>query len=508
VEKAMQERNFSYWVDLLVRRRVIALEVGAAVFGVVVLITFLWPPTYRSSAKILVQSNRAQYLVSPELQGSAGAGQPPGVQPITQADLNSEAELLTSVYLVRQALTGLAPQREEGAGSRMMSVVNLALNLPALGYDSLHHTPAVSSRDAWEVKLSSHISAEPVKLSNVLEVSFGSHDAQWSHVFLQRLLNEYLSYHAHLSHDPEAEKFFNQQAGLLRARLDGSEDKLRQYQVQTGITDVGAQKRALVSRLSDLQIWAARANMSAASAHEQVASLEAELKDTPFQINSETRSEQNMALAELKPELMQLKAERAELLARYQPTSQRIQQINAKIEAAQRILDHENQLEVRDKSIAVNPVWVTLDTNLEQARTTEASQLAAIKALTGQIQSLQAQITQMTNSAVVLTQLERQVQTDREAYMSYVRKSEEARTAGALTIDKILNVSVAVPPSIPLEPVFPVVRLNLLAGLAAAVILGFLAAYWEEWQDDRIFSTATIAEVSGLNTVAILRDEA
>jgi len=48
----------------------------------------------------------------------------------------------------------------------------------------------------------------------------------------------------------------------------------------------------------------------------------------------------------------------------------------------------------------------------------------------------------------------------------------------------------------------------LIAGLAAAVILGCLAAFWEEWQDDRIFSTATIADVSGLNTVAILRDEA
>ena len=109
---------------------------------------------------------------------------------------------------------------------------------------------------------------------------------------------------------------------------------------------------------------------------------------------------------------------------------------------------------------------------------------------------------------MVLAQLERQVGADREAYMSYVRKSEEARTAEALNINKILNVSIAEPPTMPLEPVFPVVWLNLLAGLAAAAILGFLAAYWEEWQDDRIFSTSAIAEVSGLSTVAVLPDEA
>jgi uncharacterized protein involved in exopolysaccharide biosynthesis len=503
----MQERNLSYWVDLLIRRRAIALEVGTGVFGLVALITLLCPPTYKSSAKILVQSNRAQYLVSPELQSSVATNQPLGVQPITQADLNSEAELLTSVYMVREALAGLAEPHSQGVGSMMMNVMNLALNLPVVGYDSLHHAPAVSPRDAWALKLTRHISADPVKLSNVLEVSFRSHDAQWSNAFLQRLLNEYLAYHAHISHDPEAERFFNQQAGLLRGRLDASEDKLRQFEVQTGITDVRAQKQALVGRLSALQTDAARANTSTAAAHEQVASLEGELNKTPLQIDKETRAEQNVALGQLKPELMQLKAERAELLARYQPTSQRIEEINAKIAAAERILDQENRLEVREKSTELNPIWVTLDTNLEQAKTTESSEEAAVKALTSQIQTVQAQINQITNNAVVLAQFERQVAADREAYMSYVRKSEEARTAEALNINKILNVSIAEPPNVPLEPVFPIVWLNLLAGLAAAVILGVLAAYWEEWQDDRIFSTATISDVSGLSTVAVLRDE-
>jgi polysaccharide biosynthesis protein PslE len=503
----MQERNLGYWTDLLVRRRTIALEVGMAIFGLVALVTLLCPPTYRSSAKILVQSNRAQYLISPELQPTAG-NQILGVQPITQSDLNSEAELLTSVYMVKEALAGLAEPHSQGVGSMMMSLMNLALNLPAAGYASLHHAPTVSARDALALKLSRHISADPVKMSNVLEVSFSSHEAQWSNAFLQRLLDEYLAYHAHISHDPEAEKFFNRQAALLRTRLDTSEDKLRQFEVQTGITDIRAQKQALVGRLSTLQGDAARADTNAAAAHEQVASLQGELKATPPQIDKETRAEQNIALGQLKPELMQLKAERAELLARYQPNSQRIQEINAKIAAAERILDQENRLEVREKSTELNPVWVTLDTNLEQARTTEASEEAAAKALSSQIQAVHAQINQITDSGVVLAQLERKVATDREAYMSYVRKSEEARTAEALNVNKILNVSIAEPPTMPMEPVFPVVWLNLLAGLAAAVVLGVLAAYWEEWQDDRIFSTSTIAEVSGLSTVAVLKDEA
>jgi uncharacterized protein involved in exopolysaccharide biosynthesis len=504
----MQEPSLGCWVDLIVRRRTIAIEVGTAVFGLVVLLTFVCPPTYRSTAEIFVQSNREQYLVSPELQGSAAGNQRLGIQPITQEDLNSEAELLTSVYLVRGALTDLTQPPGQGVAPAIANLVSLALNLPAIGYDSLHHAPTVSPRDAWALKLSRHLSAQPLKLSNILEVSFNSHDAQWSHLFLQRLLNEYLAYHAHLSHDPEAEKFFNQQAAALRTRLDASEDKLRRFEVQTGITDVRAQKQALVNQLSALQIDISRANTAAASADQQVSSLQAELHQTPLQISKETREEQNAALAGLKPELMQLKAERAELLARYQPTSQRIQQIDAKIAAAERILDRENHLEVREKSTDLNPVWVTLDTNLEQARTSEASEQAAVQALSKQIQGIQAQINQLTTNAVLLAQLERQVVADREAYMSYVRKSEEARAAEALNINKILNVSIAEPPTVPTGPVFPIVWLNLGAGILAAALLGFLAACWEEWQDDRIFSTATIADVSGLSTVAVLHDKA
>jgi uncharacterized protein involved in exopolysaccharide biosynthesis len=503
----MQERDFSYWLDLIIRRRIIALEVAGAAFGMVVLITMICPPTYRSSAKILVQSNRAEYLVTPELQSSAGGNQPVGVQPISQADLNSEAELLTSIHLVKEAVAGLTQPAGE-ANPSIMSVGAFALNLPVLGYDTLHHAPQVSARETWALKLSRHISADPVKLSNVLEVSFRSHDEQWSHDFLERLLNEYLAYHARISHDPEAEKFFNRQAGLLRGRLDTAEERVRQFEVQAGITDVRAQKQALVTRLSELQVEALRSDSAAASAHQQVASSYAELKKTPFQINREIRSEQNNALAALKPELMQLRAQRSELLARYQPTSQRIKEIDAKIGAAQHILDQENHLEVREQTLDVNPVWVTLDTDLEQAKINEATQQAAVKAVAAQIQSVQDQINQMTDSAVVLGQLEREAFADREAYMSYVRKSEEARTAGALNVNKILNVSVAEPPTTPQGPEFPAVWFNLLSGFATALILGLLAAYWEEWRDDRIFSTAAIAEASELSTVAILPDEA
>jgi uncharacterized protein involved in exopolysaccharide biosynthesis len=114
----------------------------------------------------------------------------------------------------------------------------------------------------------------------------------------------------------------------------------------------------------------------------------------------------------------------------------------------------------------------------------------------------------MANAGIELDRLERKVDTDKEAYLAYTRKAEEARTARGLNTSKILNISIAQEPMLPTEPSFPIVWLNLLGGLVLALGAGVAAAYWDETQDHRIYSPHTVTEVSGLSTVAVIREEA
>jgi uncharacterized protein involved in exopolysaccharide biosynthesis len=91
----MMSHDFDYWAELLFRRKNAFLETAGIIFGLVVLGTLLWPPVYQSTAKIFVQNNRAQLLVSPDLQNESS--QNPGIvaNPVSEQDLNSEVELLT-----------------------------------------------------------------------------------------------------------------------------------------------------------------------------------------------------------------------------------------------------------------------------------------------------------------------------------------------------------------------------------------------------------------------------
>ena len=138
--------NYKDWIDIAWRRRRIATIAGLTVFGVVALGTLLWPPLYSSDCQVLVQDNRAQLLVSPDLQGNAPPNSSAVNNPVQEQDLNSERELITSLYLVRLALEGLPvpPAYQRGSGMAV-AAVKAAIRLPLEGYHVLHSIPRAQS---------------------------------------------------------------------------------------------------------------------------------------------------------------------------------------------------------------------------------------------------------------------------------------------------------------------------------------------------------------------------
>jgi polysaccharide biosynthesis transport protein len=125
--------------------------------------------------------------------------------------------------------------------------------------------------------------------------------------------------------------------------------------------------------------------------------------------------------------------------------------------------------------------------------------------LARQIADYERQLNELTNAGIEIDRLQRQVDTDKEAYLSYVRKGEEARAADALNLNRILNVSIAAPPNLPVEPIFPKMPINLFVGMVLGFAGGIGAVLWSELRDERVFSAATITKVSGFPMVAVLR---
>jgi uncharacterized protein involved in exopolysaccharide biosynthesis len=498
----MNSEALMNWVEQIFRRQTLALRVGLLVFGVIAIGSLLWAPSYESVSEILVQSNRAQLLVSPGLKEDA-ANQATQTVPVGEQDLNSEVELLTSPILIQQALAGLKVTPSSGGVRELVASV---VSLPGEAYLAMHGGPRANSTQEQIQKISNHLSATVIKRSNIIEVSIRSHDAVWARAFLAQLMTEYLALHGRLSQNPQAQAFFQEQRGLLDQRLQQSEKELRGAQLQTGIAQFSEQQQALINQLSTAEANYRATSVLLDSKTQQIASQQAELAQTPQRQIKDSKTVQNFALQQLKPQMLALETQRAELLTRYQPASERIRQIDAKLKAGHDILTREKESNVQETTTDVNPTWQTLDGDLARARADAASAKAAQITEAAQVATLREQLKTLTSDGLTIETLQRQVDSDKEAYLSYVRKGEEARAAEALNESRILNVSVVQAPTAPIEPVSPRIMLNLITGLLFALILAAAAAYWSEEYDPRICSTASIFKDTGLSTVAILDD--
>lgn len=492
-------KQIQYWLEMALRRRRTLVAVSLTVFGVLALGSMLWPPHYRSSAKVLVHADRAELLVSPGMK--QGSGNEPAVvaSPVTEQDLNSEAELLASRYLIERTLAAGSKAEKTGLASRAAGALQYVFALPQSSYDLLHGVSSPSAQELIAGRLARKLSVSVIKRSNVIEVSFRSNDAVMSQDFLSRLLDQYQELHALISHDPKAERFFLAQAGLLAERLSKAEERLQSTQLQTGITDLASQRSALVNQVYLLEAEHRKAAAELAAAREQILSLQKQIVTAPKNLAKESRIVQNLALQSLKPQILQLETERAELLSRYRPDSGRIREIDAKLAAARKILARENRTEVQETTTDLNPTWLALDSSLAQARSNAAALAASEAALRAQVEEGRAQMRALATDGLLVERTQREVDADQEAYLSYVRKGEEARAAQALNQSKILNVSVVQPPSRPLEPEFPRMPFNLAAAMMLGLVFGAFGAYAEERSDPRLYSAFEVAQLTGLS---------
>lgn len=495
--------NFAAWIELLFRRWHQFIYWTAVVFASVVVVTMLWPPSYVSSAKILVQDDRAPLPASPAIEAAPQTLQGSVDSAPAEQDMNSEMELLTSAYLIQQTVGGLTPAKKSLA-ERLMASISTWMNLPNTLYTLLHTGPVPDAQHLWIEKLGRHLDCTLIKRSNIIEVTFASHNAQWSHDFLARLLDHYLQLRGEISHDPQAERFFMHQAELLRTKLVQSQNRLRALEVQTGVTDFDEQQKAVVDQLASFQAKYRKNQSDLAGTVEQVNYLSKEIQKYPERIDTEAKTVQNIALQTLKPQVLKLETEKAELLSRYLPDSKRIQSIDAELQAAQVLLRHENTRDVQEVSTSINPIWQTLSSTLAQAKVTAAALTASQTELAQQIAIYQQQLKDVGDNGVEIEQLRQQVDTDKEIYLSYLRKGEEARAAAALNLNKILDVNVAEPPTLPVEPSFPKMSINLVAGLLLAWAIAFAIVYQAEMRDPRIYSPEMVSEVSGVPTIAVV----
>jgi uncharacterized protein involved in exopolysaccharide biosynthesis len=442
-----------------------------------------WVPTYEARMKILVLHQRSDATVTP----SASMPAPFNDGQVTEEDLNTEVELLSSEDLLRKVVLAAGLNRKPGSSADGDSDVGVARAVRQL---------------AKELKI------DPARKSDVISVSYRNHDPRLAAQVLQALSSAYTEKHLELHHPSGEFNFFDQQTQQYLKGLNQAQAMLTDFTKSTGVVSAQMEKDAALAHANDFDATARQTRAAIAETEQRVQTLQAQLQSMQPRITTVVRSSDNpQLLQQLKSTLLNLELKRTELLRKYEPNYRLVQEVERQIADAKSAITAAESNPIRDQSTDENPSYQLVQTELLKAQA-DLSGLKARVASSAAIAGQYKKAAQRLDQDVIAQQnLLQATKTQEENYLLYVHKREEARIDDELDQRGIANVALAEMPVVPALPTQSPVSFAL-ATLLLALTLSFAAAFVVDLMDPSFRTTGEVASYLGIPVFAAMTEGA
>lgn len=426
----------------LIFRHWIAMTVAAVLILAGTVVIGLWSPRYEAKMKILVESRRTDAIISsastPLLQT--------GGNTVTEEDLNSEVELLTSTDLLRK----------------------VAVDSGLLGNNPTETAVATAAR-----RLSRDIRVEAVRRAHVISVRYASADPHLAMNVLASLEKAYLQKHTEVHRSTGESTFFKQEAERFRQNLTEAQNRLETFNAKHGVIAASTERDAALQKADQFESSARENHAQAMATQEKIGSLESQLRSVPSRLTTAVReSDDPQLMSQLKTTLLTLRLKRSELLTRYAPSYPLVTEVERQIQEANSAVLAAQNTPVHDETTDRNPNYLVIEDSLNKARVDLSGMKARIASDTDIANSYRTRAARLEQENIQQQNLVRDAKTQEDAYLLYVRKAEEAGISDALDQRGILNISVAEAPTVPSLP-----RTSPLIALVGTILLVSLGSF-------------------------------
>jgi uncharacterized protein involved in exopolysaccharide biosynthesis len=469
-------------ISPLFRRKKLLFTVFLATFAAIVMLSFAFPSPYKSEMSILVNRERQDPLVSTENTTQM----PQGGQEVTLEEITSEAALLQSQDLLEKVVltTGLADDHG-------FSVWNL-----------LHPFRSKQDKVAFAVKqLAKQLKVTNEINSNLIDVAYSSSNPRTSYAVLNALSNFYLEKHVIVHRSRGSYQFFADETERYRKALDSSERNLREFGQKQGVaapdivrTDMAQQVALSVGELHSAQ-------QAAAADEQRIQSDKKQMAVIPQRSATQQASTQaDRLLDQYRATLLAAQTKRTQLVLKYDPNYPLVQEADQEIAQTQAAIAEAEKTQYMTQTTDRDPTYELLREDLARTQTDLAAQRAIASSARNSVQSMQTQMVDLDQKALTQHDLMRDVKADEDNYLLYLSKREQERTTDALDKTGIANVAIAVPPAIPVLPVYsmPIV---LLVAFGLALFLSIATAYAVNYFDATFHTPTQVIDTLGIPIV-------
>ena len=470
-------------VTPLFRRKRILVATFLSVLGATILLAALVGPIFTSRMTILVNRERLDPLMTPEATTQLITTS----TPITEEEINSEVELLTSRDVLEKVVLANGLDRPD----KSWSVGSL-----------LHPNETKEDRVARVVKnLAKQIKVEAVTKTNLIQVKYSSFDPQLAYGVLKSLGEFYTQKHVAVHRPAGSYEFFARETQRYHDALEQAEANLRDLDSRNKIAAPDAQQTNVALQVGTSIGLMHLAEQSLAADDERIRSDQQQMRKTPQRSPTlRTSAAADKLLDQLGASLLSAQTRRTELLLKYVPSYPLVQENEQEIAQTKAAIAVAEKTRYVTESTDLDPTFEALREDDAKTQADRAAQAAALSATKRSIRSMEAQLVDLDQQSITRQDLQREVKADEQNYLTYLAKREQERMSDALDTTRIANVAIAVPPAIPVLPIFgwPLI---LLAAICLATIMSVGSAYAADYLDSSFHTPAQLTDVLGIPVV-------
>lgn len=446
-----------------------------------ILLGVLVPPPYKSHMMVLVNRERVDPMVSTEATNQMSTD---SASAVTVEEINSEAQLLVSQDLLKKVVlaTGL---------DKRSSVLDWL-------------SPARSDDQKIEAavkKLAKKLTIKNETNSNLIEVSYSSPERQLSYAVLSDLGDFYVQKHAEVHRPPGSFQFFEMETKKYHDALQDSESKLKSFSREqaAGAPDIERTDLAQTVATSIGQMFVAEQTVAADK--ERIRTDEEQMKATPPRLQTQqSLTQADKLLEDLNASLLAAQTKRMQLALKYDPAYPLVREADEEIAQTKAAIAAAEKTKYVTQSTDVDPTYELLREDLAKTQADLAAQRAGAAAAKRGIESMQAQMVDLDQKALTQQDLLREAKANEDNYLLYLAKREQERTSDALDKTRIGNVVIAVPPAIPVLPMYSI-PIVILVAFVAAFVLSIGAAYTVDYFDSSFHTPGQVVDMLGIPLV-------
>ena len=428
--------------------------------------------------KILVKRERLDTVVSP------GAQAPTGGVDVSEAELYTEVELLTSSDLLKDVV-------------RSTDLIKAAGGATAPDTEEARLSRAAGA-------LRSNLSVQPLRRTTMIRVAYQSGDPELAAAVLNRLTTLYLAKHLAVHRPAGAYQFFTEQAERFEKETRAAEAELASFARRERVVSPTHEKEATLVKLSEFEATLEQTEAQIADAAERGRAVRATMRTTPDREVTQISSAGNVELVRrLRSQILEIELKRADMLQKFTAQYPPVVQLENDLARLRQALTSAEQTPLRDETTNQNPTQQWLRNEAARVRTEHDALRARARSIRRTVADYRARARRLDAQSVKQQLLLSAAKEAEDNFQLYRRKQEEARISDALDHTRIANVVVVDPPTVPQSSQSARGRILLLGGLLS-VVLSLSAAYLLNALDPRFRTPGEVYQVLDVPVLATL----